>query len=159
MVLIPLALFGFRHWFLGAYIVLGFSDLVDGMIARRMHQRSSLGAKLDTYADAMLNSCLIVGVLILCWDQVSAELYLIGAAVASYLISCLFCWWKFSKLPAYHSYLAKISQFMVAVASISLLLDFSIWPLRRAAVLVLLTNMEGILITAKLVTWKEDVVS
>jgi cardiolipin synthase len=43
-------------WALAAGILAGLSDSVDGLLARRLHQRSSLGAYLDPIADKLLLS-------------------------------------------------------------------------------------------------------
>lgn len=42
------------------YIICGFSDMIDGTIARKINSTSELGAKIDTIADiAFITSCLI----------------------------------------------------------------------------------------------------
>ncbi len=157
--LIPLALLQLRYAFLATYLVLAFTDWIDGVLARRWKQKSALGAKLDTYADATLNLCLLAGVFWLCWQLLLTELLFIGIAVASYLVSSLYCLIKFRKLPAYHSYAAKLSQFLVVIAGIFLVLEWSVWPLRIAAISVFLTNIETTMITAKLDVWQTDVLS
>ena len=54
--LIPSALADLPYWFVGAYLVLITTDLIDGPIARSLHQRCELGAHLDSVADATLNA-------------------------------------------------------------------------------------------------------
>ena len=41
----------FSIWFYGIYIFCGFTDMVDGTIARKINTVDSFGAKLDTVAD------------------------------------------------------------------------------------------------------------
>jgi len=41
-------------WALAVFVVAGISDLLDGMIARWGHQRTTLGAMMDPVADKML---------------------------------------------------------------------------------------------------------
>ena len=42
------------------YIICGFSDMIDGTIARKTNSTSKLGAKIDTIADiAFITSCMI----------------------------------------------------------------------------------------------------
>src|SRR5271154_894448 len=44
------------HWALLVLVVAGFSDAIDGLLARQLNQRSSLGAYLDPIADKLLLS-------------------------------------------------------------------------------------------------------
>ncbi len=58
MLLIPafviLVIYGYLGWALIAFIVAGLTDALDGLIARRLGQKSSLGAWLDPMADKLL---------------------------------------------------------------------------------------------------------
>ncbi|MFT4551059.1 MAG: phosphatidylglycerophosphate synthase, partial [Verrucomicrobiales bacterium] len=155
--LLPLALAGLDHWFVGVYLVLITTDLVDGPLARKLHQRSDLGAHLDSVADLALNACLLAGVAILCWDVLQHELVLIGALIASYCLSLLFGFLKFGRLISYHTYIAKSTQWLAMLAAVSLVLDWSVWPLRVAAVAAIVGNLEAIAITAVLGKWRSDV--
>lgn len=53
-----LILMSYQHykWALLVLVIAGFSDGIDGMIARKFNQRSSLGAYLDPIADKLLLS-------------------------------------------------------------------------------------------------------
>jgi cardiolipin synthase (CMP-forming) len=58
MLLIPafviLLIYGYRGWALVVFISAGLTDLLDGLIARLMHERTVLGAWLDPMADKLL---------------------------------------------------------------------------------------------------------
>ncbi|MGE3957714.1 MAG: CDP-alcohol phosphatidyltransferase family protein [Vicinamibacterales bacterium] len=58
MLLVPafvsLVVYGYLGWALIVFIVAGITDLLDGVIARRSGQQSSLGAWLDPMADKLL---------------------------------------------------------------------------------------------------------
>ena len=49
-----------RHAALGIFVLMAFSDLVDGVLARRLDARSRLGAILDPLADNALRICAVV---------------------------------------------------------------------------------------------------
>ena len=155
--LVPLALANLPYWFVAAYLVLITSDLIDGPIARKLHQRSNLGAHLDSLADLTLNTCLMVGVVILCWDVLQHEVAFIVAIVASYGLSMLFGFWKYRRLIAYHTYIAKSTQWLAMLAAVFLVLDWSVWPFRIAAVAATIGNLEALAITAVLARWQTDV--
>jgi cardiolipin synthase (CMP-forming) len=48
------------HWALGLFIAAGLSDGLDGMLARLLHQRSTIGEYLDPIADKLLLSSLFL---------------------------------------------------------------------------------------------------
>lgn len=58
MALIPafviLLLYGYRGWALTTFLVAGLTDMLDGLIARRTGQKTTLGAWLDPMADKLL---------------------------------------------------------------------------------------------------------
>lgn len=58
MLLVPafvsLVVYGYLGWALIVFMVAGITDLLDGIIARRSGQQSSLGAWLDPMADKLL---------------------------------------------------------------------------------------------------------
>jgi CDP-diacylglycerol--glycerol-3-phosphate 3-phosphatidyltransferase len=157
--LIPIAIVGLRYWFVGVYLLLVFTDLIDGQLARWLKQQSDLGARLDSIADVVLNGCLLLGVSILCWESFQNELLLIGAAVTSYFISAVTCLWKFGRFPAYHTIIAKTTQWLTAIAAVSLTLGWSVWPLRVTAISSVLANVEGTAITLLIDRWRADVLT
>ena len=58
MLLVPafvlLVLYGYFGWALIVFIIAGLTDALDGLIARRSNQRTTLGAWLDPAADKLL---------------------------------------------------------------------------------------------------------
>ncbi len=157
--LILIALQGHAAWFLGVYLFLAFTDLVDGPIARWFNQRSRMGATLDSIADITLNGCLLIGIVVMKWDVIQTEKWLIGLAMLSYFLAVGWSVWKFRKIPSYHTWIAKLSHLLVALGAILVLLDWSVWPLRIALVLVSLGNLESLWITTRLKQWRKDVPS
>ena len=49
-----LVIYGYLGWALVVFLVAGMTDALDGLIARRANQRTSLGAWLDPMADKLL---------------------------------------------------------------------------------------------------------
>ena len=157
--LIVLAIAEQSSWFLAVYLILAFTDLVDGPVARWLNLRSRLGAILDSIADVTLNGCMLIGICILKWEQIQPEMRSIGIAILSYVVAVSSSYWKFVRFPSYHTWSAKLSHFLVAVGAIVLMLGWSVWPLRIALGVVILANLESVLITGSLKTWRKDVPS
>ena len=157
--LLGLAIADLPLWFVGLFIGLTLSDWIDGRLARWLHQRSDFGARLDSFADAALYSALVLGSGVLARQAMQAEWPWVAVAVGSYVLSSLAGLLKYRRIPSYHTLAAKRSQGLVLIAGIALVLEWSVWPLRIAALAVLWTNLEGILLTAMLPKWQADVPS
>ncbi len=158
-VLIPIALQGYNKVFLWVFIFLAMTDWFDGKLAILLDQRSVLGARLDSWADATLYAALLFGVVVMYGSILRAELVWVAAAVGSYAVSTLAGFWKYKRWPSYHTRAAKTSWFLTATAVIALFTEWALWPLRVAAVAVVLTNIEALLITIVSPVWRADVTS
>ncbi len=159
LAMLVVAALGWRGWFVGMFVALTLSDWIDGKLARWLHQRSDFGARIDSLADFTLYACLILGTAFLAWDDLLAEWPWLTVAVGSYTLTTLAGLIKYGKVPSYHTFGAKKTQGLVLLAGVSLVLEWSAWPLRVAAIAATLTNLEATLLTWILPTWQADVSS
>ena len=155
--LIVLAILGRPMAFVGLYLFLAMTDWVDGKLAILLDQRSTFGARLDSWADAALYGGLLLGGLWLQWETLSEYGWWIGIAFASYVATTSLGFWKYGRWPSYHTRAAKTSWFLVTVGAVCLLLGWATWPFKLAMVSVTITNIEAILITLTLPRWAADV--
>jgi CDP-diacylglycerol--glycerol-3-phosphate 3-phosphatidyltransferase len=137
--------------------ILVITDWLDGLLARWLRQRTLVGARLDTVADAVFYSAVILSAMITDLDLIRAETAWIVAAVGTYILSWIFSWIKFLRMPSYHTWAAKGSWALVGVGIVSLFAGWSPWPLRFALLAVALTNLEAIAITLALRKLKVNV--
>lgn len=158
-VLVPIAWQGQNEVFLWCFIFLALTDWLDGKLAILLNQRTVLGARLDSWADAALYAALLFGIVRMYGDSLQSELVWIGAALITYLISTAAGFWKYRHWPSYHTRAAKISWFLTAVAVVAIFSDWNLWPLRLAALVVTITNIEALLITIVSPVWRADVSS
>lgn len=159
VILVFLAVVGQTFGFVGLYVALGITDLIDGPLARWMKQESRTGAKLDSIADILLTCALIAGVCLLQWNWIAAEWYWFILPATSYAVVLVVSFTKFQRFPALHTLAAKINHFLVAVAGLSVLLNISIVPLRIVCITTLLANIESVGILLRLRNWQTDVSS
>ena len=145
--------------FFGGYLFLAATDWVDGKLAVRWHQRTVIGARLDSLADVMLYGAVLIGTLMLKGTVLLAEWPWITVAVGSYFASSLYGYAKFGKVPNYHTRGAKTSWLLMILAVGALLFDLAVWPLHIAMLGVTLTNLEAMAITTILPRWEADVIS
>lgn len=140
-----------------AFLGLEASDWLDGKLAAVLDQRSTLGARLDSVADAVMYSSLLGALWILKGELFLAEWAWMAPAVLGYLVSWAVSLAKFGKIPGYHAWSAKISWLFALLAAVALLAANDVRLLRVAAVSVTLANLEAILLTLQLDSPRSDV--
>ena len=128
-------------------VALLLSEWLDGYLARAWSVESAWGARLDTVADAVFYTSLLIALALLQPVAVGREYIWIAVAIGSYLLSCLLSLIKFRRIPSYHTWAAKCGWLVLAVGIACLLTGQSPWPLRLAMLWVTLTNLEAIAIT------------
>ena len=142
--LVVLGLADRPHAFVLLFAALSVTDWVDGKIARLFTgQRSYVGPRLDSAADATMYAGLTVGAVLMRWDLVQKEIVWLAVALLSFAVSVLVGLVRLGVWPSYHTRLAKVSWLLIAVATVAALLEWSPWPLRIALVAVTLANAEA----------------
>lgn len=146
--LILLALADQAQAFVLLFVALSVTDWIDGKIAGWFTgQRSHVGPRLDSAADAVMYASLTLGAILMRWDLIHQEIVWLTVAVASYAAAVVVGLVRLRVWPSYHTRLAKTSWLLIAVAVIAALLEWSPWPLRVALVAVTLTNLETLAIS------------
>ncbi len=158
-VMLWLAYAGSAGPFVALFAALVLSDWLDGKIAILLHQRTVIGARLDSIADAVMYTCLLVGTVWLKPEFARSEAMLIGVTIGSYAVTAATALARFRRLPAYHTRAAKTCWFLVSIGAITLLLGGPTWPARVAMIGVIVTNIEATAITFVLRQWQTDVPS
>ena len=161
IVLVALAYFNLPYWFVGLFASLSLSDWIDGRLARWLKQRSDFGARLDSFADSVLYAALLIGSVLLCWDVLRHEMLWIALGIGSYFLTTAVGFIKFGRIPSYHTYAAKKTQWLVLFAGVGMILALpgAVWLLRLTMIALTLTNIEATLISVVLSEWKADVLS
>ena len=154
-----LALDGRAELFLYLFLALEATDLLDGLLARLLDQRTELGARLDSIADLVMYSLLLGGLAVLEGEVLLGE----WAWIALVPVTCAASWIaslaKFGQMPSYHTVTARVSYFLVIGATAALLALDLVWPVRVAAAAVAVTNLEGVAITLILDAPSSDLAS
>lgn len=106
----------FTSLFYGVYFFTGVTDVLDGFLARKLKVTSEFGAKLDSVADVIFNCTIIIKILPALLDLLPVIIwYAVGLIVvlrvASYVIAAV----KFRKFSSLHTFMNKITVFLVFV--------------------------------------------
>jgi cardiolipin synthase len=146
-------------WFAGLVAYALASDAVDGPIARRLGQATPLGARLDSIADAALYLTAPVAALVLYPVLRERERVTVIVVIAAYLLPIAVGFSKYRRLTAYHTIAARAAGVLLGVAFVVLVVARLTWPLRVAAVLLVLSAIEEITLTLVLPAWRANVPS
>jgi phosphatidylglycerophosphate synthase len=144
--------------FLASFAAAMASDVADGQVARRLGQTSALGARLDSIADLATWASLPLFVGWLWPDLLRAEAPFVGAAIAAFVLPILAGFLRFGRLTSYHTIGAKLSSWAMALGA-ALLVAGSAALFHAAVVVLVLSAVEEIAITAVLPAWRPDVPS
>lgn len=139
-------------------VSLGFlSDLLDGMIARRLKIVTAKLRIFDSYIDIIFYISLMISILFVYNSLIikfySLFLLLILLQLVNWVISLI----KFYRLTSYHSYLAKLRALALFIAVFVLFYFEKTTFLWVSIVLAIISNIEGIIISLLLPKWYCDV--
>ncbi|MEX0867307.1 MAG: CDP-alcohol phosphatidyltransferase family protein, partial [Pirellulales bacterium] len=160
--MVPIALANQPQWFLALFLVTALTDWIDGKLAIWLNQRTEIGARLDSIADAAMYGALLFGLGWLKGDVIWPEWPWIAAALLSYAATMATGAIKFRQWPSYHAYSAKLAWLATVLAAVALLAEWAdpaAWPLRVAMAVVTAANIESLLITLISTEYRVDVPS
>ena len=132
-------------------------DILDGYLARRLNQQTSLGAKLDSWGD-FLTVLVYPGAA--AWLQpalLKENALWVTAAALAYITPIAYGFWKYGRLTSYHSRLMTVTAYVMGCAVISFFAGWSDLPLRVACVTLVVAAVEEISISVTLPVWHANV--
>ena len=94
------------------YTICGFSDAVDGLLARAMKKETEFGARLDSIADLTFYTVLLIKIFPFLWDNLPSYIWYAVAIIlitrlAAYVVACI----KYKKFASIHTYANKLTGF------------------------------------------------
>ncbi len=133
--------------FLAILIFAFILDAIDGPIARRLHQVSKLGSKLDSWADFSVYIVFAVGAWLLWPEIIMHELVFIVLVVASIVLPVLTGLIKFKKITSYHTWMVKLAAVSTAPTAIWVFIGGPALPFHIATVICVVAGLEEIMIS------------
>jgi len=158
---LALALTGVARWVYLPILVTGtLSDIFDGILARRFGVATPALRRYDSVTDIIYYLFILTSMWWLCRPVIVACWWLIALILASEATVILFCYAKFGKFPATHSYLAKFYGVCLLAGLIALLaFNAGSWAVIALAIVALTANAEIFAIHLRMNTPPVDVKS
>ena len=135
------------------------SDVADGQVARRFGKPTALGAKLDSVADLATWAFLPLCLFWLWPDVITGQAPWLAIAIAAFAAPTIIGLLRFGRLTSYHTYGAKICSWAMAIGALALVAAGNDALFHAAAVVLVLSAVEEVAITAVLPSWRADVPS
>lgn len=146
-VMITLALYDHADWFLAAVLFSGFTDVLDGFLARRLQQMTRFGSHLDSWGDFIVYSCMAIGAWMLWPETVIQQAPWFAAIVFSFVVPAAVGFIKFHSFTSYHTRTVKVAVFVTFFGYMLLFAGIDATVFKVAALLCLLAAIEEIVIT------------
>ncbi len=148
------------YWFIVGFLVAFFSDILDGIIARRIGVSTARLRQADSWADVCFYVCVFMSAWLVHQETVIAfRVPLMTLAIAQLSLYTL-SWLKFGKFPSYHTYTAKTWGMTLCIATISLFgWNYAGVSLSLAIAVGFMNTIEETAITLMLSEWQHDVLS
>ena len=100
--------------FMVIYTLTGLSDVLDGAIARKYGTTSDLGAKLDSIADLLFYTLILIRIFPVMWKVLPKTIWVaVGAILVMRFISYGIAAAKYHRFASLHTYMNKVTGFMV----------------------------------------------
>lgn len=145
-------------WFAACLVAALLSDIFDGVIARRLDVATPALRRLDSIADSIFYAAAIYVVWVLNPQVILDHLGPLALLLALEGIRYAFDFWKFRREASYHMWSSKLWGLVLFVAFFAVLVLDRAEPWVAAAIwLGILADTEGLLISAVLPNWKNDV--
>ncbi|MBK8413239.1 MAG: CDP-alcohol phosphatidyltransferase family protein [Bacteroidetes bacterium] len=135
-----------------------FTDLIDGVIARKMRRVSALGSKLDSWGDSITILSGLAGLLVFEWELLKQYGVIVSVVFALHLLQLLLSLWRYKKPSSFHTWTAKtaalgIGMFML----ITLHFGFYEWLFYISIGLLIADALEETILIFLLPNWEHDV--
>lgn len=92
------------------YTICGFSDAVDGLLARAMKKETEFGARLDSIADLTFYTVLLIKIFPFLWANLPVYIWyavaiILTTRLSAYIVACI----KYKKFASIHTYANKLT--------------------------------------------------
>ncbi len=133
------------------------TDVLDGVLARRLGQVTDFGARLDQWGDFALWLSLPLAAWWLWPEIIAREAPYVALALTCMVVPTAIAYAKYRAVPGYHTWSVKLGSVAMGISvPLLLLFDFA-WPFRVAALWQVVCAIDELAITWLLAQCHNDV--
>lgn len=146
-----------REWFGWLFTAALISDILDGAIARHFKFVSRLGMLLDSVADLLLFSVSVLGLWRLFPEVVHEYAGILLLVIVVWIGTVLLGFLRYGKLPSFHTYMSRVTAYIVGTFFVALFLWGFLSSLFWIAVSFMLASHAEVLVMLLLLPeWSPD---
>jgi CDP-diacylglycerol--glycerol-3-phosphate 3-phosphatidyltransferase len=135
-----------------------FTDMIDGFIARKLHQESKLGSILDSIGDSLTIIVGVTGLVHFRYELYSDHSTIIHVVIGLHLFQLGLSLWRYGKPSSFHTWSAKFAALGIGLFILSTFhFGFSPELFYLAILLLILDATEESILVFLLPEWKNDV--
>ncbi len=139
--------YGSEMLFFTFFSLMLISDVLDGYIARKLHQCSKMGSKLDSIGDYVTYISVPFATWWLWPEIIREEAVYIAVAFTLFLVPGIIARVKFGQMVAYHTWITKIAAVLVSVGLVLLLFTKDNTVFHISVYVLVLEAVESLVIT------------
>lgn len=91
------------------------TDILDGLLARILHQRTEIGARLDSAADDLTYALAIIGIFVFKYEVLEPHLQSFIVFIVFLILPIVLFLIRFGRLPSFHLYSTKIGGYIEGI--------------------------------------------
>lgn len=142
-------------WFL---LISYATDFIDGKLARWLNVVKPEGSQIDSLGDQITFLLGVAGVMVFEWAFIRDNYWVIIIAFLPYVLQMILAWFKYGKLTAFHTYLAKFSALVQAFFILwTLFFQPNLWLFYSMILIGVLETLEEIVLIFMYKRWTSDV--
>ncbi len=141
------AYYGQERLFLLLFSLMLISDVLDGYIARKLHQCTMVGSRLDSIGDYVTYLSVPMATWWLWPEIIHTELIYITVALSLFVIPGVIARLKFGAMVSYHTWITKITAVVISIGLIVILFTKDDRLFHLSVYLLSLEALEHLLIT------------
>lgn len=133
--------------FFCVYALTGLTDVLDGLIARRLKITGDFGARLDSIADLLFYTIMLIRLLPILVIKLPNEIWYIVAVIffiriSAYITAAI----KYRRFASLHTYLNKFTGFAVFLIPFSIITDYAVLFCFAVCAVAALSSLEELVI-------------
>lgn len=127
------------------YTICGLSDAVDGFIARATKKETEFGARLDSIADLVFYTVLLIKIFPFLWENLPVGIwYAVAIILSTRLMAYIVAFVRYKKFASIHTYANKLTG--LTLYSVPYLVSWVIPVCITVCVVAFLASLEELLI-------------
>lgn len=140
------------------YGLCGFTDAIDGFLARKLHAGSQFGTLLDSIADLMFYTAMLIHMIPYLWHRLPMQIwYCVGSILLIRLASYLTAAFKYHRFASLHTYGNKLTGAGMFLLPFLILFLSETLVCAILCVIGVLASLEELLLHLLLPEYRKDV--